>query len=819
MQDVRFAMRMLLKDRWFTLASVVALTLGIGVTTAVFTFVNAALLRALPVTDPDRVVHLGTGDSAGRELGVSYLDFRDWRDGAASFAGMAASVDTAMIVGDDTHAPERFQGTYISANAFQLIGQAPLLGRDFRSEDEESGASPVVMIGSGVWKTRFGGDPALVGRTIRVNEVPSVVIGIMPDGFRFPNVTDGWQPLTRLPGLTVQKRDVRTLNVFARLRDGTTVSTARTELNTIAARLNRDHPDTNKDVRPTVVTLREYLQGGSFRTMFLTLMGAVTFVLLIACTNIANLLLARAANRSREIAIRTSLGATRWRIVRQLLIECALLTIIAGALGFAFSVYAVRVFAAAVEQGTLNQQPYWLHWTIDSRVFAFLIMTCFATTLLSGLVPALLISKTNMHDTLKEGGRTGTSGGRARRWTSALIVIELASTVVLLAGAGLMTRSFLALYRAANVISTSDLVTMRLTMPIQKYQTADQRKDFVERLENTVRSIPGVVSATVANWAPFGGSDDRQLDMFGRPNPPGEKPATVSYIYVGPQYFDTLGVAIIQGRMFTDVDGRPGHESAIVNQRFVSTFFPGENPIGQRIRLTTRNAGTFAPTPNGRVDTAAGWVTIVGVSPTVPQKSPQDPDPVVYVPYRGEPQPVRSAALIVRGRQGIGSIVPALREEIRRFEPELPLYFVLRMDDWLAVSRWPQRVFGGMFVMLGFIALIIASVGLYAVTAYGITQRIGEIGIRMALGAQVLDVVWLFVRRTVVHLAVGVAIGLGGAVLVGRLLQSFLVGTTASDPMTLGGVTALLVLVAMTACLLPSSRAGRVDPVVALRDQ
>jgi putative ABC transport system permease protein len=445
---------------------------------------------------------------------------------------MAASLDTALIVGTDDRAPERFQGTYISANMFRMLGDTPILGRDFTTEDEAANATPVVILGSAVWKARFGADRALLGRTVRINDVPTVVIGIMPDGFKFPYVTDGWQPLTRLPGLATQKRDVRTLNVFARLRDGTTINQAQTELATIAGRLTHDHPDTNKNVVPVIVTRSEYMQGGPLRTILLTLMGTVVFVLLIACANIANLMLARAANRAQEITIRITLGAPQWRIIQQLLVECVLLTTVASTVGFALAAYSVRLFALGDKEGTLDQQPYWLHWTIDGRVVMFLIMVSFAATLLFGLVPAPHIARSNTHAGLEDTERAAMSTIRASRWTSVLMIIEPASTVVLLAGAGLMGRSFLALSRAETVMSTADVLTMRLTMPIRKYQTADQRKDFFERLENTVRSTPGVAAVAVATWLPFGGAETRQLAIFGQPDIP-DKPPLISYVYMG----------------------------------------------------------------------------------------------------------------------------------------------------------------------------------------------------------------------------------------------------------------------------------------------
>jgi putative ABC transport system permease protein len=458
-QDIRFAARLLIKDKWFTIVAVIALALGIGANATVFTFVNAVLIRGLPFNDPDRIMSITLRDGKDQDRGVSYLDFQDWRRGTRVFEGLAAFNGTTMNVSDEGRAPERFTGPYISANAFALIGQMPILGRDFRPEDDAPGAAPVVILGNGVWKSRYGSDPAIVGRTIKVNEIPSTVIGVMPEGFKFPLDADLYQPLGVMPRLLQQKRDVRSLDVFAKLAPGVTVQQAQSDLQTLAAAMARDYPTTNKDLTPRVMTFNERYNGGPIKLIFLSLMGAVGFVLLIACANVANLLLARSTARAREIAVRVSLGATRGRIVRQLLVESLLLSIVGGALGLALAQVGVRLFDAATQD---VGKPYWIRFTMDGSVVAFFSVVCIATSVVFGLAPALHASKADLNDALKEGGR-GTAGGvRARRWTSALIVVELALTLVLLAGAGLMVRSFLTLYRMDFGIETAHLLTMRL---------------------------------------------------------------------------------------------------------------------------------------------------------------------------------------------------------------------------------------------------------------------------------------------------------------------------------------------------------------------
>src|SRR5215471_7948192 len=383
-QDLRYAIRLLVKDRWFTVVAAAALALGIGVNATVFTFVNAVLIRGLPFDDPDRIMSLGVRDARNRDLGVSYLEFQDWRDSATTFSGMAAFSGQTMNISDEGRPPERFTGPYISGNAFKLIGERPRLGRDFLPEDDRPGAPPVVLISNGLWKNRYGSSPDVIGRTVKINELPATVIGVMPEGFRFPFTADVWVPLVQLAGLNEQKRDARNFQVFARLNKDVTAAQAQADLTNIAERLGRDFPTTNKDIKPTVMTFNERYNGGNIRLIFLSLMGAVAFVLLIACANVANLLLARSANRAREISVRVSLGATRFRIVRQLLVESVLLALISGVLGFGLALVGIKWFDYAVSD---VGKPYWIQFTLDGRVFAFIAAICLGTGFIFGLAP------------------------------------------------------------------------------------------------------------------------------------------------------------------------------------------------------------------------------------------------------------------------------------------------------------------------------------------------------------------------------------------------------------------------------------------------
>jgi predicted permease len=592
------------------------------------------------------------------------------------------------------------------------------------------------------------------------------------------------------------------------LTDGVSIGQAGAELATIAARLAREYPDTNKDVTAAVMSYNDRTVGTPLKIIFWSLMGAVAFVLLIACGNVANLLLARSAHRSREISVRVALGATRGRIVRQLLVESVLLAVVSGLVGLALSVVGIRWFDAAIADAG---KPYWMTFTFDPLVFAFFAAVCVATGIMFGLMPALHVSQTNVLEVLKEGGRSGSVGTRTRRWTGALIVAQLTLTLVLLSGAGLMMRSFMSLYRMDLNMDTSRLLTAQLTMVTRKYPTAELRGAFLRRLNERLAASGDIVAGATASHLPMGFGGERQLILDRPPLAPGQQPPLVTLLDVGKGYFDTLGIRLIRGRAFEEIDGTRGHESAIVNQRFVAMYFPREDPIGRRIRLTAQ------PATGPQIE----WVTIVGIAPTLRQRNFQEPnpDPVVYVPHQTNTSIGPITSIIVRGRGEPAALAPFLRREMAALDADLPLANIRTMDNFLAVMRWPSRVFGIMFAIFAAIALVLAAVGLYAVTAYSVTQRTQEIGIRMALGAQPGQIRWVILRRGIAQIALGLTLGLAGALAVGRLLQAstLLFETGAADPVTLVFIVAVLVTVAVAACLWPVRRAARLDPIAALR--
>jgi predicted permease len=809
-QDFRLAVRLLVKDKWFTAVAAMALALGIGVNTTVFTFANAVVLRGVPFADPDSIISISMTDARGRFLGVSRLDLADYRDGTRAFSHLAALTGASLNVSEQGRPAEQYLGTYGSASLFEVIGQRPQLGRDFAPSDDVAGAEPVVILSDSVWKSRYAADRGVLGRAIKVNDRVCTIIGVMPPEMRFPFNNDMWLPFAMLPApFHEAKRDVRNLQVIGRLAPGATLKQARTEIETIAARLAHDHPDTNKDVHVTVVTYNDRVAGPQIKLVVFSLLGAVGFVLLIACANVANLLLARSAQRTREIAVRVSLGASRWRIVRQLLVESLVLSIGSGAIGFVLGVAGIRTIDAMLSDPTLGK-PYWMKFTIDPVVIAFFAGICIATGVLFGLAPALHVSNTDVNEVMKEaGGRSGTGGRRARRWTSALIVAEVTLTLVLLAGAALMMRSFLVLYRMDVGTDTSHVLTMRLTLPLAKYPQPQPRVEVYQRIEQRLRGIGSVQASGLTSNPPMFGGFLRQLEIEGRtPDPDGRRPEVTS-VSVSAGYFDALGVRVLRGRMLTDTDGTPGHESALVNQQFVAMHFNGEDPIGRRITLIDAQPSAQQSAP--------ATATIVGVVPPMRQRNFQDaqPDPVVYLPYRADPQ--RFMFLVLRTGGDPALAAPLVREQVRAIEPDLPLFGVMTLDQLLAQQRWTFRVFGGMFTIFACIALVLSAVGLYAVTAYSVTQRTAEIGVRMALGAQAKQVVWLILRRSLVQLAIALPIGLAGAFGVGRLLQSVIVKSNGRDALTLAGITVLMIAVSLAACMWPARRAMRLDPVSALR--
>jgi predicted permease len=801
LHDFRFGLRVLLKNRAFTAVVVVTLALGIGVNTTIFTIVNAVVFKGMPFDNPEELSFISSNRG-----GISYPDLIDFREQGRLFKGLGAFTGMPADLSDADAAAERVAGARMTANSFSLLGTQPLLGRDFSPADEQRGAAPVVLLSYGLWTTRYGSDAAILGKTIRINLVEHTVIGVMRPGEAFPNDTRLWVPL--VPDAAAENRNARGLVVFGRLGDGVSFERAGVELSAIAAQLARAYPDTNKDIEARVAPYTDRQTTGAIRVVLYSLLGAVCFVLLIACANVANLLLARAVRRTRETSIRTAIGASRWRIVRQLLVESVMMSILGGVLGLGIGLLGVRWFDLATLP---SGRPYWIEFTMDFRVFAYFAAISIVTGILFGLAPALQVSKSNVSENLKEGGRSG-SGKRAGRMTDALLVGQIALTIVLLVGAGLMIRSFLITQQFDIGVNTENLVSVQLTLPNARYPQPADRVAFQERLQERLEAVPGVDALTIVSQPPAGGAQMLTLKIDGRDMvDANNRLPTVSRLVVVPDYFESLELPIRRGRGFGEADGAAGAEAVIVNEAFVARYFADTDPLGSRLRLGQDvNRGTE--------DTAAPWLTIVGVSPSVFQQSPQQDlsmQPTVYVPFRQEP--LVGFTILARTRVAGDAVVSAIRNELRQLDADLPLYNIRTMDDILAQRNWPYRIFGTLFATFAVIALLISAVGIYAVTAHGVGQRTQEIGVRMALGAGRRDILWLVLKQGTLRIVIGLVLGVLAAFGASRVFVSILVNTTPTDPATFISICLLLTAVTLLACFVPARRATRLHPTEALR--
>jgi predicted permease len=804
LHDVRFGLRMLGKSPGFTIVAVLTLAMGIGVNSVVFTIVNAVLINGLPFHDPEEIVGVQTN------RGMSYLDYIDYKQQSRSFKGISAFSPFPADLSDQKSDAERVNGASISADTFSTLGQKPLIGRDLTAADEKPGAVRVALISYFLWQARYGGKPDVPGRAIRVNLQTYTIAGVMPEGEAFPQDTRIWLPL--IPDEDHQKRDQRNIDLVARLNTGVSLTQARTELRTISSRLAQAYPDTNKDVEATVFAYTDRNTRGPVRTVLYSMQGAVGFVLLIACANVANLLLSRAAGRARETSIRTALGASRWRIVRQLLVESVMMSFLAGILGLALAHFGVKWFNAELFD---TGKPYWIVFAMDYRVFAHFLAVCVLTGILFGLAPALHISRTNTNESLKEGGRGTSAGLKARRTTAILLVGEIALTIVLLAGAGLMIRSFLNSEKLDVGVDTSRMQTVQIQPSRARYPGASDRLAFEEQLMQRLAALPGMELAVVASHPPAGGAAMRTLKIEGRDMADkNDRLPITGRIAVLPGYFQALNLRLLRGREFTPTDGGTGSEAAIVNETFVRKYFPNEDPLGKRIRIGQDLS-------RRRDDLTAPWATIVGVSPAVFQQTGGNNDltvqPVVYLPFRQDPPLVFT--VIARGRLPQDAIIASIRHELKTIDPDLPLYNIRSLDDILREQTWPYMVFGALFALFGFIALLISGVGIYSITAHGVGQRTQEIGVRIALGASRQNVVWLVVKQGLVRIVIGLTFGLLAAFGTSRLIASLLINVTPTDPVTFASISILLVTVTALACFIPARRATRLNPVDALRSE
>ncbi len=802
--DVRYGLRTLANNPGFSIVAITALALGIGANATVFTLTNGVLFKSMPFDRNDRVLYLSTRNTnrGDRRAGVSYPDYRDWKAQATSFEEMAAYDDINVNYSDKAGLPELYHAAGMTANSFRAIGQKPVIGRDFTEADEKSGAPPVAILSYGLWERRFGKDPSVLGGTIRLNDVPTAVIGVMQAGFTFPGSSDLWIPTILDANAT--KREVRRMLAFGRMRNGVTVKSARAEMETIARHLEAAYPVTNQGFSPVVHTFNEEFNGPQITIMFSALLGAVGFVLLIACANVANLLLGRAVSRTREVSIRTALGASRWRVIRQLLVESVMLSIAGGAIGWLIAIWGVRTFDTIVIP---LGKPAFIDFSMDYHVFVYLLAISLGTGVLFGLAPALRLSRMDLNAALKDGGRGASDGRQGKYLTSLLVISEMALAVILLVGAGLMIRSFLTIYRNFIGIKTDHILTMRLSLPDARYSKNEDQISFHQLLQTRLSALAGVDAESIASMLPTGGSINYRYQLEEAPPVDEQRRPTLSALIIGSDYFKAVGVHALRGRVFIESDGVAGPPVIIVNQRFAEKFWPHDDPVGKRLRLFQ----TATPEP---------WLTVAGVVPDILQNNDanNEHDPLIYIPYRQKPQ--RDMSIVAHTRVPPASLGTAFRQAVQSIDQDLPVYRLQTMDERLAQNSWQWRVFGGLFAIFAGIALMLASVGLYAVIAHNVSQRTQEIGVRMALGASSASIHRMVFGHGLRQLAIGLIAGLGAAFGVTRILKTLLAGNVSpTDPVTFAAATLILATAALLGCWIPARRAMGVDPIVALRHE
>lgn len=807
-QDTRYSLRALRRQPAFTALAVTMLAAGIGVNTAVFTVTNAVLFKGFrSIEGNDRILYIGAQKN-GTGCCASYPDFQDWRAQVTAFEGMGAVADLRITLSDRNGVADADTATRISANTFALLGRTPIVGRDFLTTDEQPGAPPTAILSYRLWQSRYASDARILGESIRINGVQTTVIGVMPQGFAFPQNQDLWLPLIPTPDL--QPRDARNLwFTFGRLKPGATREQARVELETIGNRLALAYPRTNQGWIPLPRSFAEYFVGPNARVIYGSMWGAVGFVLLIACANLANLMLARAIDRSREVSVRIALGVGRWRVVRQLVLESLILSLLGAAAGWWIARWSVRAYELSANAPTRSWSEGLLDYSMDYRVLAYAVAVSLATGLMFGLIPALRLSKLDVNAALKDGGRGSTRGNRGRSLSTLLVVGEMALAVVLLSGAGVMIRSFVNLSTTRLGVDTSNVVTGLVATPAAGTTPAAQTA-FYDRLTARVQAIAGVESVTMASALPLGGTRMLSYETAGDVSVDPDRRPQAGTVVIGPEYFAALGAALVSGREFKDLDGISSARVAIVNQQFANRQWPGDNPLGKSVRLFEGGA-------------AGEWLTIVGVASNIVQndsvrRGRSDFDPLIYLPYRQAG--AANAWIIARAHGPAGAFAMALRRELQLLDPDRG--FVLgpfTLADRLAGlgDYWSTRNDAALFTVFAAIALVLASVGLYAVIAHSVSQRIQEIGIRMAMGGTARDILTLVLMQGMVPSAIGLIVGLAASAAVMPVLGSMLVHVSPADPLTFAGTSVVLIASALLGCLVPARRAMRLDPLTALR--
>ena len=804
-QDLRYGLRTLIKNPGFTIVAVIALALGIGANSAIFSVVNAVLLRPLPYKNPDQLVviwenatHLGFPKDT-----PSPANFLDWRQQSSLFEGMAAFAERSFNL-TGVGEPERLDGRRVSANLFEMLGVKPIVGRTFVPQEDQPGTK-VVLLNESLWKRRFGGDPAVVGRAVNLNGEPYTVVGVLPQTVRLP--TSGnwrdqvWVPLA-FPSEEAASRGAHYLEVIARMKPGMTLPKAQAEMDTIAARLAQQYPDFNARRGAVVTPLHEEIVG-KMKSPLLILLGAVAFVLLIACANVANLLLARAAVRQKEIALRLALGANRARLTKQLLVESVLLSLVGGLVGLGLAYFGLNVLTRFIPQDVAQADTI----TIDAKVLLFTLAVAVVTGLIFGLAPATQASHFNLNETLKEGGRDSGAGVRGKRLRNSLVIAEVATSFILLVGAGLLINSFVHLRTLDPGFRADHLLALNVDLSEVKYPDTQRRTAFFEEVTRRVRTLPGVQSVAVAGNLPFTYNGDSTLiAVEGIPDPPIDQWPDVIYRTVGPGYLATMGIPLVRGRDFNDQDTLDTTPVVVISEKTAKRYWPNEDPIGKRLKT----GATASDVP---------WRTVIGVVKDVRQNDfIAEPKMQMYFSYR-QVKDLVANALVVRTSVDPLSLATSVRNTIWAVDKDQPVANIDSMEHIVAGAVARQRFSMLLLAIFAGLALVLAAVGIYGVMSYSVAQQTREIGIRIALGAQRGDVLRMTVKEGLKLVGVGLLIGLISAFVLTRVMESLLFGISATDPVTFGIICVVLLIVATLASYIPALRAATVDPMVALRAQ
>jgi putative ABC transport system permease protein len=806
LQDLRHGTRLMLRNPGSAAVSVFTLALGIGLTGMVFSIVNGALLKGLPFEDSDRLMAVSRTDASRGldDLPAPLHDFEQWRSEQTVFEGIASFLTGTFNV-RGTEGAERFDGAWMTANAFDLLRARPILGRGFLDGEDAPGAALVAVVSHRFWQDRYEGDPAVLGQRLHINGDEATIVGVMEEGFLFPLREHIWLPdQRRALDFARGAPDTPSLRVFGRLAPGVSRDQANAQMSTIAARIAEAHPETHENLGVNVHPFTEAFIGREARQSLSIMLGAVFAVLLIACANVANLLLGRAALREKEIGIRSALGASRARVVLQFLTEPVALALVGGVVGLGLAWLGVRAFISAVPT---SEPPFWVDFSMDGTVIGFVLAVTLLSILVAGLIPAVRASRATVNDILKDDSRNASSfrGGRLSR---VLVITEVALSVTLLVGAGLMIRSVTELASMEFDFATEEIFTARLGLPRTdgEYSDPAARIGFFQEVEERLAADPSVLSVTLTSTLPGLVSNTEPFEIEGHDYPRAiDRPLARSAV-ITPSYFETFAVGVRDGRGFEPQDREEGLPVVVVNQSFADLHFPQGDAIGRRIRV-------------GTVESQRPWLTIVGIAPDMHMPGVENLEPAGFYTLLAQSPATRFMSVAARGGGPPHALTPTVRRAVAAIDPDIPIYHVQSLAEGIHAETWFVRVFGAVFALMGGVALFLAAVGLYGVLSFSVSRRTREIGVRMALGAERRDVIRLIVRQGGSQLGIGLALGLVAAWGVSSLMESFILRVEPRDPFTFLSTALVLVVAGLAASWIPARRATRVDPIVAMRGQ